>query len=235
MKQHRFYVLDELKPGKLIIQDLDLCHQMNKVLRFKPGQSLVLFNQEGFEAEAVIDYLSSDKIEVSLHDLRKPEHEPEADTFLYCAVLKKENFALVVQKATEIGIKNIVPLITERTVKQNINLDRLKSIAREASEQSGRTSLPVIHPIMDWPTALAHASSHEVNYFFHTGYFSAAKAQLKAKTARIFIGPEGGWSESEVNDAKIKGLIFKSLSPLVLRAETAAILGAYMVAMSDSC
>lgn len=235
MKQHRFYVLDELKPGKLIIQDPDLCHQMNKVLRFKPGQSLVLFNQEGLEAEAVIDYLSSDKIEVGLHSLCKPEYEPKLDTFLYCAVLKKENFALVVQKATEIGIKNIVPLITERTVKQKINLDRLKSIAREASEQSGRTSLPVIHPIMDWPTALAHASSHAVNYFFQTGYFSSAEAPSKAKSAGIFIGPEGGWSEKEVDEAKIQGFIFKSLSPLVLRAETAAILGAYVIVMSDSC
>ncbi|HPN15426.1 MAG TPA: RsmE family RNA methyltransferase [bacterium] len=235
MKQHRFCVLNELKPGKLLIQDPDLCHQINKVLRFKPGQGLVLFNQEGFEAEGVIDYLSTEKVEVSLDSPRQPQREPKGDTYLYCAVLKKENFALVVQKTTEIGIKNIIPLITERTVKQAVNLDRLRIIAKEASEQSGRVSLPVIHPVMDWSTALAHAAGHEVNYFFHTGYLSDAKNRYKSQTTGIFIGPEGGWSEKEVAEAKGKGLVFKSLSPLVLRAETAAILGAYVAVMPDSC
>lgn len=235
MKQHRFYVSDELISGRLTIKDPDFCHQITKVLRFKVGQSLVLFNQRGLEADAVIDYLSSEKIEVSLHDPRQPKHEPKQDTFLYCAVLKKENFAMVVQKATEIGIKNIIPLLTERTVKQAVNLNRLGIIAREAAEQSGRVSLPTIHPVMDWSSALAHAVNHEANYFFHTGHLSEAKSRPNLQTIGIFIGPEGGWSEKEIQDAEARGFVFKSLSPLILRAETAAVLATYTVAMSDSC
>lgn len=169
MKQHRFYLQGQLKPGQITIEDPDFCHQITKVLRFKPGQVLVIFNQDGWEAEAVIDYLSAHKIQVSLRDLRRPEHEPALESFLYCAVLKKENFALVVQKSTEIGIKNIIPLITEHTVKQNINLNRLGAIAREASEQSGRVTLPVIQPALSWEEALSHASNNGANYFFSYG------------------------------------------------------------------
>ena len=86
---------------------------------------------------------------------------------LYCAVLKRENFEWVVQKCTELGIRAIIPIVTTRTVKTGLKMDRLRIIAKEAAEQSGRGIIPVINNPLEFDRALEEAK-HQQNIFFHT-------------------------------------------------------------------
>jgi 16S rRNA (uracil1498-N3)-methyltransferase len=155
---------------------------------------------------------------------------PSADNqaILYCAVLKKENFELVVQKATEIGVAKIVPVITERTVKLGINMERLHKIIVEACEQSGRGFLPEIVEPMKLEFALKGAESNDANLFFH---FSKTKISASDKISGqvgLFVGPEGGWSDEEVNLAKDHNCKIVSFGDNVFRAETAAIIASYL-------
>ncbi|MDD2658034.1 MAG: RsmE family RNA methyltransferase, partial [Candidatus Pacebacteria bacterium] len=132
---------------------------------------------------------------------------------------------LAVQKAVELGVKEIVPIIADRTVKLGLKRDRLEKIIKEASEQSGRGILPVLSDSVAFGDAMRAAEANDLNLFFELGGKSLEGSKLdlgKYKKIGIFIGPEGGWSEDELK-LKSEKLKVCGLSPFTLRAETAAI------------
>jgi 16S rRNA (uracil1498-N3)-methyltransferase len=148
--------------------------------------------------------------------------EPARSVTLCCSILKRENFELVVQKATELGVSRIIPIIAERTVKTGLKMERLKAIAKEATEQSGRGVVPDISEPMSLTDALA-LPGHKL--FFHTG--TQAHPALSSDPALLFIGPEGGWSDRDVAAAVSAGCQVCSLGKRTLRGETAAIVACY--------
>jgi 16S rRNA (uracil1498-N3)-methyltransferase len=133
----------------------------------------------------------------------------------------------VVQKATECGVKKIVPLISARTVKTGLKKERLEKIIKEASEQSGRGMLPALMETMSFSEALEQAKDNEQNFFFDASGSSFADQVLNNNSVGIFVGPEGGWTSDEINLAKEKGCLLASLGQLILRGETAAIIASY--------
>jgi len=163
--------------------------------------------------------------------IRKNQAESKVHATLYAAVLKKDLLELVMQKATECGVSEIVPLVTDRTVKKSVKLERLREIAKEAAEQSGRGKAPNIHEPLSVKAALAHAKMNAANYFFHVGdgkseIFKGAKKE--GVRIGLFIGPEGGWSDEEATSATAAGMITASLGPRVLIGETASIIAAFL-------
>ena len=159
------------------------------------------------------------------------DREPSARVTLYCAVVKKENFELIVQKATEIGVAEIVPVISRRTVKLSVRMERSRTIAREAAEQSGRNSLPTLAEPCDLAAALRSAAANGRNWFFDPAGDALSPADLAVTEQRrlgIFIGPEGGWDPEELAAARRAGCRAANLGRLVLRAETAAIAACYL-------
>jgi len=138
MHCHRFVVTDDFNNKYLRIFNPQILNQWQKVLRFKPGEQVILVNGLNQEAVAKIISLNNEFAEVEILEARDNKSEPKIDTILYCSILKKENFEWIAQKATEIGVKEIVPLITKRTIKLNLNKERLEKIISEAAEQSSR-------------------------------------------------------------------------------------------------
>jgi len=230
MRLHRFIgKFEELGQGRIAITDLSAIHQMMRVLRLRKGDVLILIMNESEEVESKIESIAKDRIVASVLDRRQIDTEPEVPIVLACAVLKKENFEWVVQKAVEVGVTEIVPIVTEHTVKTALNTIRLSVIAREAAEQSGRARIPQIHEPMDLAQALL-LNPELPHYFFDTPQEgeNTTKEVQATKGAMLFIGPEGGWSDEERALAKTHKMNFFSLGSRILRGETAAIIATYL-------
>ncbi len=225
MKLHRFLGDFDFSRSEFVIVDRDIVHQVTRVLRLREGDFLLLQNQAGEEAEVEITDQTDLKLWVEVKKVVKNERGAEKEVALYCAILKRENFELVVQKATEIGITKIIPLLTERTVKTGLNFERLEKIIKEAVEQSGRASAPELSPITSFTNAIENVHPDTTLFFDEHG---EKFEPIESNTISIFIGPEGGWSPSEKELAKEKGLALASLGTTTLRGETAAIIASYL-------
>ncbi len=233
MKIHRFYYPEDLRESKIEIEDKELVHQISKVLRLKIGEKIVLFDGKGNEAMGAITSSQGKQITVQIEKTSKKDEVEKNNIVLYCAILKRENFELVVQKATETGINEIVPIITSRTVKTGLNMDRLEKIIKEATEQSGRNIIPTIHEPLSFKESVEKAKENGLNILFHTSeapiFFEClTSSPEKNKCFGIFIGPEGGFTEEEIILAKENDFKIASLGDFVLRGETAAIIASYL-------
>mgnify|MGYP001558469195 FL=1 len=230
---------------KIEISDKNIIHQIKNVLRLKIGDEIVLC--DGKSNEAVSKIIDSpivrfaedsakrsgnkDSLSLDIVKVFKNNNESEKDIILYCSILKKENFELVVQKAVEIGVKEIIPIITKRTVKLNLKYDRLEKIIKEAAEQSGRGILPILRKAMDFKKAIEEAEQNNINLFFDISGKKISENQLKLNQEKIglFIGPEGGWDAEELEFAKYNNKFeILSFGKLTFRAETAAIIVSYI-------
>jgi len=237
MRFHRFIGNFDLSKKPARITDKEILAQWKNVLRLKAGSQIILADGKRNEAVAEIKRLTKDFAELEIAAVTKNEKEPAIEVFLYCAVLKKENFELTVQKATEAGAAGIIPIITRHTVKLNLNHDRLLKIAKEAAEQSGRAIIPMIHRPLAYEEAIRHAKEYGVPFFFEIGAAPFDPKRLQdsgEKSAAVFIGPEGGWDEEEVKMARIYDLKVVGLGGLTLRSETAAIIATWAVASAQS-
>lgn len=232
MRLHRFYVSQPLGE-EVVTTDVSLIKQWLKVFRYKEGDFVILFNGDGYDYTYSITFLS-----FKSSTLKKSSSEasfiPSQEITLYLSLIKKDNFELVVQKTTELGVTKIVPIISERSEKKNINKERLEKIITEASEQCGRGDVPVILPILLFKNALESISTDGVSLLF-TMNGTPWKKLLQEDTLRdlslvnLFIGPEGGWSTEEEKMFEENKVIPVSLGASVLRAETAAITACALV------
>lgn len=231
MRLNRFIGDFDLDAERLTLRDLDVAHQITRVLRLSVGERIILGDGAGYEAEGEIVSVGKDEVLIALGEKRANENEPLRRVTLYLAVLKRENFEQAAEKATEAGVAKIVPVLSGRTVKTGLNTERVRKIVKEAAEQSGRGIVPQISEPMTFSDALQTAAGNDSNFFFHTENSTAFEKEsetISKKKTGIFIGPEGGWSEDEVSQAKDAGFALASLGRLTLRAETAAIIATYL-------
>lgn len=233
MQIHRFIVDINLKNKILRIKDGKLAQQLRKVLRLRIGDRIILSSGKGEAGEFSIIKLTKEFIDVSrIRELPKSKENGSTNVTLFCAILKKDNFELVVQKSTEVGINGIVPLLSRRTVKQSIKIERVLKIIKEASEQSGKVLLPKLAVPMEFEDALTYSATNECNIIFDASgcNFSDILSEIrKYKSIGLFIGPEGGWDKTELDLAEHQKFKVISLSAYTLRAETAAIIASYLI------
>jgi len=236
MRLHRFIGNFDLNSKELRINDSELRNQIIRVLRLGVGDEIELSDGNLNEARVkIVDTgLPAGKagkdIQFNVLERWQNQKEPDRHVILYCAVLKKENFELVVQKATEIGIKEIVPLITARTVKLDIRKDRLEKIIKEAAEQSGRGVMPVLREPADFSKAVEGAKNNGINILFdQSGKSISQLSNVNSQMLSLWIGPEGGWTSEELALAGTLGFEMATLGKTTLRAETAAIVGSYII------
>jgi len=227
MRQDRFFVDFEIKKGKAEISDKEIFHQIKNVLRKRAGEKIILFDGKK-EGICEIKKFLKDKIEVEIFEIKEDQREPKVFISLYCSILKKSNFELVLQKATEIGAKEIVPMVCKNTVKLGLKFERLKKIAKEAAEQSGRISLPKIEKILSFKEAIERARNSDLKILFDISGKDFSEIKGKFEKISVFVGPEGGWDESEIELAKRENFEILNLGKLNLRSETAAILATFL-------
>ena len=248
MRLHRFYIKEELKTHAVVtIDSPELINQVRRVFRLKVGDHIILFNGTGFDYECKIDGFEDESkinhhqnIKLNIATVSRSAFSPDRNIYLCAALIKKDHFEWVVEKATELGVTNIIPVMAERSEKKSVNLERLNKIAIEASEQSGRGTIPQISEIMTLEEAVnfsegpTFAETNIKVLAFHTVGDSLRRSDLRSgEDMTIFIGPEGGWSEGEVELFHRNNVSIVCLGPQVLRAETAAIAALSQVVFND--
>lgn len=231
MRLHRFIGNFNFSGYITEIADERTVRQITKVLRLKAGDEVILGDGRGREYVAEIKKIDPKKIYLLVRKENGSTTETgENRVILYSAILKRENFELVVQKATEIGVSEIVPILTERTVKKQVRPERLHDIMREAAEQSGRRFIPKIREPIPFSQALDEIEGRDLAVLYDpAGAPFPGNTPVTSERIRIFIGPEGGWSEKEKAEARAKNCISLCLGTRILRSETAAIVGLYLI------
>jgi len=225
MKLHRFIGSFDFTKDNIEITNPENIKQIKGVLRLEIGDNLILSSGLGRQIEVTIKSMSTEKI-VATVEKEIPTNDPIKKVSLFLAILKKENFELAVQKAVECGISNIIPIITERTIKTGLNIPRLEKIILEATEQCERSTVPILQKIIKFENALALGYPAEEKIIFDPSSSEYTPKKDK-KSASIFIGPEGGFSAQEITLARTAGYSVSSIGPLILRGETAAIIATY--------
>lgn len=225
MKIHRFYYSKKIEGDSFSITDKDIVHQITRVLKLTRGEKIELFDGNGTSFCATLTSLSKNEISLQL-DEKKVSQRPKKHVALFFALLKKENTEYAIEKAVEVGVSDIIPITTSRTVKTGIKVERINSIIKEATEQSGRTYLPKLFEIMSFKDALLYAQEHfsrVVVFDPHGTTFLNGKEESVA----LFVGPEGGFTQEELLHAQSSKCEVVSLPTHTLRGETAAIISVY--------
>ncbi len=220
----RLFVEAPLHAGACVPATPPQAHYLASVMRRAVGEPIILFNGQDGEWAARITALTRKSAVLTAESLRRGQ-APEPDCWLCFALLKRQKTDLVVEKATELGVSVIQPVITARTQGDHVNLDRLRAIAIEAAEQCERLAVPLIRPpvrlaqlIAAWPAGRALFVADERR--------TAGPAGFTAAPAALLIGPEGGFTEAEVEAIGAHPRATRvSLGARILRAETAAIAG----------
>src|SRR3989338_5294947 len=231
---HRFYCPQADLSGKTVsITDLSELHHLRTVLRLKKNDLVQIFDGKGQEASGTLCSISPQKAEVRIQSVRAMSHLKPL-LILACALPKKSKFELIIEKATELGVDEIIPLKTERT---EIRLDgtrmanktaRFNTVAVNASKQSKRSPIPIIYPVLNFESALEKLTKRSTVIIpsleeKETGLVSALR-QLKSPDAVSFlIGPEGDFTPGEYALASDSGCIPVTLGKTVLKVETAAL------------
>lgn len=230
MRLHRFFTrasLGTLAIGStLTLSETELVRQLRLVLRAEPGDTIALFDDSGRELTVKIETLSKDTISATVEHIDEKNIDDMRKVTLYTSMPKRENFELIAQKATEIGVAHIVPIISNRTVKTGLNRERAEKIIIEAAEQSGRRTVPTLGDMIPFSEAIT--STNGIKILFDGSGEPVTEKDFSDKTISIFIGPEGGWSEDEITLAQTNGARIRSLGSTTLRAETAAIVASYL-------
>lgn len=193
--------------------------------RIKPGSKLTLFNGLGGEYECEITTMARRDIQVDVQQHSDVERELTRNLHLGQAIINAQKFALIVQKAVELGVQRITPIITERVQAgaHDKRLEHWQNIIISACEQCGRNRLPVIvSPVSlhDWCASLTETSK----IMFAPGAAST-NDDVSSNDIACLVGPEGGFSETDLAVCEQASLQPLSLGPTILRAETAAIAG----------
>jgi len=230
MKLHRFIGLFDLSSNSITITNRELVNRLKNVLRFNVGDRFMVCDGNCAEAEVTITMIDQKSCLVKIEKAYQNNNEPKNDVRLFCSILKRANFELVVQKATEVGVAEITPIIGERTVKTNLNIKRLQTIAHEAAEQSGRGVVPVIHEPQLLKMAIANSPMNQSLNIMFDPRGDPMDLSISASDRRIsaYVGPEGGWSPEELRLARSHNFQIASLGSLILRGETAAIIASYL-------
>lgn len=236
INMHRFFSPNlTATTHALEITDSREIHHLKNVLRLKKDNVITIFNGKGAEGQAIIQLVSESCIKLHL-DAISVEAPKKFLIILACAIPKKAKFETIIEKCTELGVDEIIPIKTQRTefalsiermAKKNA---RYQTVAINAAKQSKRKTVPVIHPITDFKKALETFSGVETLSFIPclTGNrVSLPQAFQKLSTPAqkiiIFIGPEGDFTPEEVKTAVQSGCVPVSLGETVLKVDTAAI------------
>ena len=232
MRLHRFYVSQPLGE-EVVIDDVSQVFQWTNVFRYTEGDFVILFNGDGNDCSYSLKNISKKSCTLT-RTKQDVSYIPTKKITLCLSLIKKDNFELVVQKATELGVTTIIPVLSSRSEKKNLSYERLEKIAKEAGEQCGRGDIPVIKTIVTLKEALGTLTDQHYPLVLSMGgvpLLTAKDTFNEDKELMLFIGPEGGFSSEDMNYFKECLVAEYSLGKTVLRAETAAIVAVALLSL----
>ncbi|MFN8634807.1 MAG: RsmE family RNA methyltransferase [Chloroflexota bacterium] len=235
--QHRFFVDPALLGGDHVALSAGQAHQISRVLRLKVGDRVVLVDGQGQEYLVKLDEVRSSAVTGAVEQIRPSRPEPRLRLTLYQALVPRDRFETVLQKGTEVGIARFVPIWCERSIVpggERIDagrIERWRRIVTEAAEQCERGIVPEIGAPARFPEALAWAVhdgptlvawERERERALRTGLeLALAGRSAQQSSLALFVGPEGGFTNLEIEQARDAGALTVSLGPRILRTETA--------------
>jgi 16S rRNA (uracil1498-N3)-methyltransferase len=226
----RLYVPTDLAAGRSVELSAAQAHYLRNVLRLAGGAEIALFNGRDGEFRGRIAAIGKGGCSIALEDQTRAQ-QAEPDLWLVFAPVKRARIDYLVEKATELGISALHPVRTSRTVVERVNVERLQANAAEAAEQTERLTVPVVHApeplptlIARWPAGRRLILCDERGQAPPIAEVVAGQRDGLSAGAAVLIGPEGGFTESELDGlANLPFVNPVSLGPRVLRADTAAL------------
>jgi 16S rRNA (uracil1498-N3)-methyltransferase len=251
---HRFFIPPTWIQENTVTLSGAVVHQLRDVLRLRAGDRIVVLDDSGWEYTVQLTAIEHERASGRLELKVLSRGEPRPKLTLYQSMLKGQNFEWVLQKGTELGIVEFVPMVSDRCVVASLDdvskskIERWQRIITEAAEQSRRGRLPRLHPPLLFPQACERArhadlallpweeeSQRSLRSMLVDSENLTARMRGKTITLRkpfsihLFIGPEGGFTSREVDQARRYGLTPISLGPRILRAETAGLVAAAII------
>ncbi len=230
---HRFFVPGSWQIGDEVVLEEAQAHQISQVLRLRPQTPITLLDNRDWAYTITLTEVNKRQVRGRVTERTPATGEPTTSLTLYQGLLKADKFEWVLQKGTEIGVACFVPLITERSVVQEVSTNKLarwQRILTEAAEQSGRGRVPQLLTPTPFASALTSLLPDTLALIpYEQEKATSLQTSLATSPSRhvaLFIGPEGGWSEAEIRLAQASGVMPITLGPRILRAETAAVVAA---------
>lgn len=228
---HRFFLKLPLTVGSRVTLPRRPSRQIGNVLRLQPADQIRLFNGDGAEYYASIVEITRSEVTAQVERSEPGVELPRPPIHLALAMIKSDRFEWALQKITELGVSRIIPMVTEHSVislrvdREERRQQRWGRIAIEAAEQSGRRDVPVIDQVRSFADVIEdrHAAQLVLLWEDDTTTPLTMLALDPGRPVVLMIGPEGGFSSSEVETARAAGITTASLGRLTLRSETAAV------------
>lgn len=240
---HRFFVPPDTLRAQPVILTGDQAHQVRRVLRLRLGDRVTLLDGQGWAYEAMLIALGENDARFQTIQRWQAAGEPAVKITLFQAMLKGERFSWALQKGTEVGISQFVPIVCERNVIDDLDAidaahkrQRWERIIQEAAEQSGRGCLPKLWPAQLFNQAVSTAPGRQGTHLRLIPWEGERGVRLRDVLAtcnlvagasiELFVGPEGGFTEDEVALARRYDVRPVTLGSRILRAETAGVVAA---------
>lgn len=228
MRIPRIYTSQPLACAQSVELEEATAHYLGKVLRMQPGRELVLFNGKGGEYQAHITDIHKKRVVVMVGEYTEVDRQSPLELELAIGVSRGERMDWVLQKATELGVTCITPLITERTEvklageRQDKKIQHWQQILISACEQCQRNILPTLSEPLAFGDWLQKAEA-QLKFVLHHRDSRGLPESGQVNSVALLIGPEGGLSDAEIELAVAKGFASLTLGPRVLRTETAPV------------
>ena len=233
---HRFFISSDCIVGDRVTLGGGVARQLFRVLRAGPGERIVVLDSSGWEYHVILEDVTSHRARGTVTQRLRSKGEPRIEITLYQAVLKADRFEFVLQKGTELGVSVFVPVFCSRSVPKDTESgwfakrnQRWQKIVTEAAEQSHRGWVPIVESPLEF-TAACSASEGLMLMPWEQENNTGIRAALglwrdvgEDSQVSIFMGPEGGFTQQEVEYACSKGAVLVSLGDRILRSETAAV------------
>lgn len=225
MRWLRFYVPQALSVETVVWVDEETRHHMAQVLRLRLGDALTLFNGDGYDYHGVVQQLERKALAIRIERSEQIFRESPLFLTFYVCLLKNETMDRVVQKAVELGVNEIVPVVCERMEWRGDEAKKRQhwqGIIQASAMQCGRARLPTLLPFSRVEEVAQ--KSHDVRWIFSPHHQAGKKSALeRVQTAAVWVGCEGGFTPQEVDLAIESGWHVRQLGARVLRADTAAV------------
>ena len=218
----RFYISCPLTPGLVTLQGPE-AHHLATVCRFRPGDEVCLFNGDGHEYAASVVSVARQQVRLDVSSVQTPLRESEIRIEVAAPLPKGDRARFLVEKLTELGVSTFVPFAhaEERCSSRETKLDHLQRYVIEASKQCGRNVLLRVHALTDWSDYCGRDDLPAVRIVADPG--GASASWPTGPEVALAVGPEGGFTDEEIEGARAQGWQVVGLGPRLLRIETAAI------------
>lgn len=231
---HRFFVTPESIRERVVVFTDAQAHQLRDVLRLRAGQEILVLDNAGHEYRVRLSDDSRAQVRGEIIEQRIARGEPQTKIILYQALCKSDKFEWVLQKGAEVGIAEFVPMLTARAIADSVRKQkyaRWSQIVTEAAEQAGRGKIPPLAELQSFEASLEMAKTRGGSIYIlweneHALDLKRALDGSMSEGIHLFVGPEGGFTEREIEMARAFGAQSITLGPRIFRTETAGLVAA---------